>query len=107
MPKTLAPGLLEEMVARLVAEFQPEQIYLFGSRAWGTPNEDSDVDLLVIVSESDQPQHKRGIRARHCLSDLGVSKDILVRTRAEIDRMRNVYASLEAEILDRGILLYE
>ena len=34
---------------RLAAEFDPEQIILFGSHAWGTPTEDSDIDLLVIV----------------------------------------------------------
>jgi len=106
MPKTLAPGLLEEMVARLVAEFQPEQIYLFGSRAWGTPNDDSDVDLLVVMRESNEPAYSLEIRAWDRLSGLGVSKDILVRTRAQMERMRPVYASLEAEVLERGILLY-
>ena len=34
-------------------EFDPEQIILFGSHAWGTPSEDSDIDLLVIVPDSD------------------------------------------------------
>src|SRR5437764_6110988 len=36
--------------ARQVAErFRPEKIILFGSRAYGTPHEDSDVDLLVVM----------------------------------------------------------
>ena len=36
--------------ARQVAErFQPEKIILFGSYAYGTPHEDSDVDILVIM----------------------------------------------------------
>jgi len=52
--KTIPSGLLEEITRRLVAEFRPEQIILFGSHAWGIPNEDSDVDLLVIVSHSDE-----------------------------------------------------
>ena len=46
--------MLKEMTQRLVAEFQPRQIYLFGSYAWGQPNKDSDVDLLVVVPDSDQ-----------------------------------------------------
>ena len=45
--KIVSDELLHEMTRRLVAEFQPEQVILFGSHAWGTPNEDSDVDLLV------------------------------------------------------------
>src|ERR1700732_4656238 len=36
--------------ARQVAErFHPEKIVLFGSYAYGTPHEDSDVDLLVVM----------------------------------------------------------
>jgi len=38
--KTVPPELLAEITRRLVAEFQPEQIILFGSHAWGTPNEE-------------------------------------------------------------------
>ena len=47
--KELSQGILREITRRLVAEFQPEQVILFGSHAWGTPHQDSDVDLLVIV----------------------------------------------------------
>ena len=50
--KQFPTTLLEEMNRRLVAEFQPERITLFGSYAWGAPTEDSDVDLLVIMSTS-------------------------------------------------------
>ena len=45
---TIQSDLLNETVERLKTEFQPEEIYLFGSHAWGTPNEDSDVDLMVL-----------------------------------------------------------
>jgi uncharacterized protein len=40
------------MVRRLVLALQPESIYLFGSRARGDGNADSDFDLLVIVASS-------------------------------------------------------
>lgn len=105
--KTIDPNLLEEITRRLVAEFEPEQIILFGSHAWGTPDEDSDVDLLVIVSESDLPPIKREVQAHRCLGGLMVSKDILVKTRAEVERFSHVYASLECEILERGKVLYD
>ncbi len=52
--QTLEQSILDEMVRRLVAEFQPEKIILFGSHAWGEPTEDSDIDLFVIVSESNE-----------------------------------------------------
>ena len=104
--KELRQGLLREMTQRLVAEFQPEQVILFGSHAWGTPNEDSDVDLLVIVSHSDEKPVQRAVRGHRCLNGLQVSKDILVKTRAEVERFRNVHASLECQILECGRVLY-
>ena len=66
--KELPQGLLGEMTQRLVAEFQPEQVILFGSHAWGTPNEDSDVDLLIIVSHSDE-KPVQACRARSSLPE--------------------------------------
>lgn len=99
--------VLKEMTRRLVAEFQPRQIYLFGSHAWGQPNEDSDVDLFVIVPDSDQSPMERGLKARRCLRDLRMAKDILVETQAEVDWASRVYASLECEILERGVRLYD
>lgn len=98
--------ILQEMTRRLVAEFQPCQIYLFGSYAWGKPNEDSDVDLFVIVPDSDESSRERGLRARTCLRDLRIAKDVLVKTQAEVDWASRVYASLESEILEHGVKLY-
>jgi len=98
--------VLKEMTRRLVAEFQPRQVILFGSHAWGHPHEDSDVDLLVIVQDSDKSPLERGLQARRCLRDLHMPKDILVETQAEVDWASRVYASLESEILERGIRLY-
>jgi len=105
--KTLPPSLLEELTRRLVAEFQPEQVILFGSHAWGTPGEDSDVDVLVIVSASDLTPTERAARAYRCLRGVQVPKDILIKTRAEAERYRHVPASLDSEIFERGEVLYE
>ena len=104
--KTIPAGLLETVVERLKAEFQPEQIFLFGSHAWGTPHEDSDVDLMVIVRESGERGIRRMQRAHHCLGDLDLSKDVFVQTRAEFDRYRHLRASIQHQILQDGRKLY-
>lgn len=98
--------LLQTATKRLVAEFQPEQIWLFGSHAWGQPHEDSDVDLLVVVSESEEAPIRRSQRAHRCLRGLRLPKDVLVETRREVDRARTIKSSLENAILARGRLLY-
>ncbi|MCC6127341.1 MAG: nucleotidyltransferase domain-containing protein [Pirellulales bacterium] len=104
--KTLDRDILDEIVQRLAAEFQPEQIYLFGSHAWGEPEEGSDFDLYVIVSQSAEKPIERVKRARRCLGRTGVATDILVKTRAEAERFRSVRASLEFKIFHEGVKVY-
>jgi hypothetical protein len=58
--RTLNQDLLDEVTRRLAAEFQPEQIWLVGSHAWGQPDEESDLDLLVVVRDSDMPPGSAG-----------------------------------------------
>ena len=104
--KTVESSLLDEMVRRLVARFHPEKVILFGSQVWGQADEDSDLDLMVIVSGSDAPPAERARQAYRCLRGINVPTDVLVRTRKEIDRFSSVHASLESEILERGRVLY-
>ncbi len=104
--QTVSTTLLQEITRRLVDEFQPEAIILFGSHAWGKPNEDSDLDLLVIISHSDLPPTQRAMRAHRSLRGLAVPIDVLVKTRAEVERYRPVYASLECEVFEKGKVLY-
>jgi predicted nucleotidyltransferase len=104
--KTVSDDLLQEMTNRLVAQLHPEEIILFGSRAWGTPRDDSNVDLVIILPPGSDLRDDQELRARRCLRGLGVAKDILVRTRAQIERYRDVPASLEAQILSQGKVLY-
>ena len=105
--KHLDRHLLDEMVRRLVAEFDPEQIYLIGSHAWGTPKDDSDVDLCVTVLDSDETQSHRMFRAQRSLGELLVPADVLVRTRSEMQRLRRAPASLECRVTEEGELLYD
>ena len=104
--KTIPPGLLEEAVARLKAEFQPEAIYLFGSRAWGNPTDDSDVDFMVIVRDRNERSIERMQRAHRCLIGIGFAKDVLVPKRAQVDRYKHLRASLFHQVLTEGRKLY-
>lgn len=105
--KYLDETILHTMTDRLVAEFDPDLIFLFGSHVWGITTENSDVDLYVIIPESGQRPLQRARRAMTCLSGINVAKDVLVRTRKEAEKYRNVYASLENQIFEKGRILYE
>jgi predicted nucleotidyltransferase len=97
---------LDEAVDRLVKEFHPEKIILFGSYAWGTPHADSDVDLLVIVDSADLPPTRRAARAYKCLRGLRIPVEVIVSTWDEVDRYRDVPSSLTRKILKKGKVLY-
>jgi predicted nucleotidyltransferase len=104
--KTISPTLRREVIGRLVDEFHPEAIYLFGSHAWGKPTVDSDMDLLVIISQSRQRPIQRAVRAQRSLRGIKAAVDVLVKTRTEFERNAPVKASLEAQITREGKLIY-
>ncbi len=106
MMSRLTPDLTAEISRRLVTEFDPDQIILFGSHAWGIPGQDSDVDLLVIVPATDERPAARAVRAHRCLRGIPLPMDLIVKSRDEMTRSARVSTSLEAEILDRGKVLY-
>jgi predicted nucleotidyltransferase len=99
--------VLAEVVHRLVDALQPEQIYLFGSRARGDSQADSDYDVMVIVPESDLPPHRRAQLAHRALFGVRAATDILVSTREEFDRFLSVPGSLAATVLREGRLVYD
>ena len=85
--------VVDIMVARNVAGFQPARILLFGSRARGTDNRRSDVDLLGVMDEVED-RRRAAVEMGRALGDLSVSKDIVVTTHEEIARRGHVVGSV-------------
>jgi len=97
---------LREIVARLRAAFSPSAIYFFGSYVYGTPAPHSDIDLLVIVDESQQNAFDRDAAAYKALSGLGIPKDVQVYTRQEFEERAALPISFERTVKEKGRLLY-
>jgi uncharacterized protein len=102
----LTTDLLDRITQNLVSSLKPEQIILFGSYAYGEPNEDSDVDLLVIVSQSDEPRYRRARQAYKALRGFGIATDAIVMTKEEVKRKMNVHSSLVHRAIHDGRILY-
>jgi uncharacterized protein len=98
--------LILDITDRLVTEFSPENIFLFGSHVWGTPHKDSDLDLLVIVTDSELSPSKRSSIAYRCLREIPYPLDILVKTRKELEQYAQMPMTLEHQILNKGRCLY-
>ncbi|MBI3090707.1 MAG: nucleotidyltransferase domain-containing protein [Candidatus Tectomicrobia bacterium] len=97
---------LAEIVRRLVEAYQPERIYLFGSKARGDAGPDSDYDLMMIVREASAPGYHISQAAHALLWDLGTAADILVWTKERFDSRLHLAASLPATVVREGRLLH-
>ena len=97
---------IDEVTRRLVEVYDPMEIYLFGSYAWGSPTEDSDMDLLVVVKESNEPRWQRANPGAKALWGVGVSKDLLIYTKAEFERAVEHPSTLARKVKQEGVLLY-
>ena len=99
---------LEEIEAvgrRIVREFHPERVVLFGSHAQGTATADSDVDLLVIL-----PFDGKGFRmSLEILNrvDARFPLDLIARRPEDVERRYAQGDPLIREALDSGKVLYE
>ncbi len=103
-------ALLDKMVQAIVAEVDPEQVILFGSRARGDAREDSDVDLVVVEAEPFGPERSRRqelVRLYHALVEFPVSTDILVYSHDDVDYWRDSLNHVLARALREGKVLYE
>src|ERR1043165_2601207 len=90
---------------RIAGEFNPERIILFGSYAYGTPDNDSDVDLLVILPFKGKPVRK----ALEIINKTNpnISLDLLVRTPEQVKERLDNRDWFICEIIQKGITLYE
>lgn len=102
----LTESKLAEITQRLVRALNPRQVVLFGSHAWGQPTEDSDADLLVIVEQADEPGYRLAQRAYRALYGVRYPCDVIVHTRAEVERAQQIKASLLRKALQEGRVLY-
>ena len=94
--------LIEEVKNRLVDAYNPLEIYLFGSYAWGLPDDSSDLDLLVVVDHSTEKTFKRPIPGIRSLVGLKIPKDILVYTKKEFDGMSGDISTLCIKLKTRA-----
>ena len=99
--------LLTTINQRLQEVYNPLSIYLFGSYAWGVPNKDSDIDLVVVVEKSNKKFYKRAVEGVRVLRGLNIAKDILVYTQDEFISISQDISSLLFKVKNEGVKIYE
>jgi predicted nucleotidyltransferase len=96
---------IQQLSERIIREFHPDSIILFGSYAYGTPTSDSDVDILVILPFDGKPIHKALEIIRKINPNIPL--DLLVRTPEDIKERISNNDVFTSEIVMKGKKLYE
>lgn len=97
---------IDEVTRRLVAVYDPAEIYLFGSYAWGSPTEDSDLDLAVVLQKLDGRHIDLARKGYRALFGLGIAKDVIVYSKEEFYKAAEHPSSLACKIRQQGKVLY-
>ncbi|RIK08026.1 MAG: DNA polymerase III subunit beta [Acidobacteria bacterium] len=97
---------LATVVERLVEVYSPLRVYLFGSMARGDHGPDSDFDILLVVRDDADPEHRRSRLAYRALWETGIAADVIVVTESYFESRRRVATSLPATVLREGKLLH-
>lgn len=103
---TISTSIISSMTEKIVGQFRPRQVILFGSLAHGAGHADSDVDLLVVLPEVTD-KRKAAIQIRRALAEFNVPKDIVVTTPADIKKFAAIKGSFLRSALIEGKVLYE
>ena len=96
---------IRQVSDEIVRRFQPERIILFGSYAYGTPTEDSDVDLLVVMPFEGRTA-KQAIEIRRAVY-AGFAMDLILITPERLKYRLEIEDFFLREVVEKGKVLYE
>lgn len=97
---------IEQVKEALIKEFNPVEIYLFGSYAWGHPTDESDLDIFVVVDKASEDRIKMLVRGHRSLNDFDIAKDIVINTKDEFDEWSQEVPRLSYKIKNKGKRIY-
>ncbi len=97
---------IQDITSKIISNYDPEKIILFGSYARENFNDDSDLDL-IIIKNSKLPRHKRGLEVRRLFYGLTIPMDLKIYTPIEYDQeLQNKYSFLFS-VMKESKILYE
>jgi predicted nucleotidyltransferase len=96
---------IEQIKNKIVSELRPQKIYIFGSYARENADEESDIDILVIMNTLLNP-HQRNLQVKRLFPRRSFSMDAFVYTPEEALRYQNIPGTVLNSAVTRGKLLY-
>lgn len=98
--------ILRKITERLLHQFHPDRIILFGSQARGIADDRSDVDILVVCP-IEKNRRTLMVAMDRALKGLGIARDIVVLSPEEYERDQHIPGSIARPAFLEGKILYE
>jgi uncharacterized protein len=105
--KRIPMRAIQAITKHIAEKFDPEQIILFGSYAYGKPTAGSDVDLLVVMDTPAGKEFEKSLDIRKSLPALTFGLDVVVRSRKDIERRKQMGDWFLMDATEKGRVLYE
>lgn len=103
---------LKEQIAARLMPLSPKKAILFGSYAYGTPNQDSDIDLYVVTDDDFVPQNWREkseihLKVAKALQDIlrKYPTDLITHTRPMHEKFLELNTTFAKEIMEKGVVI--
>ena len=103
--KDNSSSLIPELIIRVRAAANPLKIILFGSAARNKTDENSDIDILVVVSDNIHRRHTVQNIYKH-LSGFGFATDVIVATVGDLERYKDNFSMIFHSALEEGREIY-
>lgn len=98
--------IISEIVERIVKEYKPKKVILFGSYAYGEPTEDSDIDILIVTERCLSPEEIYKIR-QEFLRDFSIPVQLVCVSDREFVETKDIIGGITYPAAKYGELLYE
>ena len=105
LPVDLEP--IATLIRRIVERLDPEEIWLFGSRADGRGRPDSDYDLLAVLGDGASEADLDLVKAWEITCGLGIPADLVPCTRSDFEGEKDEVGTLPRAAYHRGRRIYE
>ena len=96
---------IKRLTQKIVENYRPQKIILFGSFAWGRPTKDSDIDFFVLKKTA-KSRRERHLEVGKILLDRKLPLDVLVYTPQEVRERLRLGDFFVKNIIEKGKSLY-
>ncbi|MDI6736328.1 MAG: nucleotidyltransferase domain-containing protein [bacterium] len=104
---SVTPQKIQTAIEKIIEMSRPRKIILFGSYIRGNTHTNSDLDVMVVMTNEVKNPRKESVKIRRRLKGISMPMDILVVSESILDEMADIPGMIYREIIRNGEVVYE